>query len=370
MKFYKLKPFFWAGLVLVLISGLFYGFVSLNGDQEPGQKEEENGKNVKEAPDKSDPEEDAPAGMVLIKSGTFEMGGDNDQAEPNELPKHKVKVDSFYMDVSAVTNADFREFVEETDYVTTAEEEPDWEEMKKNMPPGTPKPPEDKLKPGALVFKKTDGPVNLNDYSNWWEWQPHANWKHPQGPDSDIKGKDDYPVVQVSWEDAEAYCEWAGKKLPTEAQWEYAARGGLDHKIYAWGDEHPAEGEAKANTWEGDFPYKNNEHDGFEDIAPVKQYDPNGYGLYDMSGNVWEWSHDWYDPRYYKRFEDKVADNPQGPSESYDPQNPYAREKTVRGGSFLCNDAYCSGYRVARRMQSSPDTGLENTGFRCVQEVN
>lgn len=314
---------------------------------------------------------DVPEGMVLIKGGVFDMGGDGNQAEANELPKHKVQVRSFLIDETAVTNGEFRKFVEETGYVTTAEQKPNWEELKKGLPEGTPKPPEEVLQPGALVFKKTEGPVNLNDYSNWWEWTIGADWRHPEGPESSIKGKDDYPVVQVSYKDARAYAQWAEKELPTEAQWEYAARGGLNNNLYAWGNEHPEEGDAKANTWEGhDFPYHvDHQHDGYAGLAPVKQYEANGYGLYDSSGNVWEWTLDYYDADYYKRLQGGITKDPKGPDKSSDPMEPGAVKRTVRGGSFLCNDAYCSGYRVARRMPADPDTGLNNTGFRCVKNI-
>lgn len=304
--------------------------------------------------------------MVLIKGGIFDMGEDNAQAGPDEYPKHRVEVSSFYIDPKPVTNAQFRRFVKETGYLTTAEIQPDWEEMKKSLPAGTPKPADSLLVPGGLVFHKTVGEVNLNDVSQWWTWTPGADWKHPLGPGSNIDGKDEYPVVQVSWFDAVAYAKWAGKRLPTEAEWEYAARGGLENNIYPWGNEHVNAGKPKANTWEGKFPYINNEKDGYEGLAPVGKYAANGYGLYDMAGNVWEWCSDWYKTDYYHSFENQLAVNPQGPDESYDPMNPYVAQKSARGGSFLCNDSYCSGYRVARRMKSSPDTGLNHTGFRCV----
>ncbi|HRX94936.1 MAG TPA: formylglycine-generating enzyme family protein [Chitinophagaceae bacterium] len=307
-------------------------------------------------------------GMVYIPGGVFEMGGDNEQADPDEFPKHTVQVDPFYMDITEVTNAQFREFVNATGYITTAEKKPDWEELKKTVPPGTPKPPDSVLVAASLVFRASNGPVNLNDYSQWWSWVKGADWKHPQGPDSNIDGKDNYPVVQVSWDDAIAYCKWAGKRLPTEAEWEFAARGGLINNIYPWGNEHVNTGKPKANSWEGKFPYLNEEKDGHFRAAPAKSYAPNGYGLFDMAGNVWEWCSDWYDYNYYKELSGETTVNPKGPSKSYDPQDPYAQKRSLRGGSFLCNDAYCSGYRVARRMKSSPDTGLEHTGFRCVKD--
>lgn len=307
--------------------------------------------------------------MVLIPGGIFEMGGDNEQADADEYPKHQVQVHAFYMDVKPVTNAQFRKFVEATGYVTTAEQKPDWEEMKKTLPPGTPKPDESLLIPAALVFHQTSGPVPLNNVSQWWQWVPGANWKHPHGPGSSIGGKDEYPVVQVSWYDAMAYCKWAGKRLPTEAEWEYAARGGLKNNIYPWGNEHISAGKPKANSWEGKFPYLNTKKDGYAGLAPAGSFAPNGYGLYDMAGNVWEWCSDWYDADYYKSFSGTLAVDPKGPQESHDPMDPYTPKRSLRGGSFLCNDSYCSGYRVARRMKSSPDTGLEHTGFRCVKDA-
>lgn len=307
------------------------------------------------------------AGMVYIPGGTFDMGGDNDQAAADEYPKHKVTVSPFYMDATEVTNAQFRKFVEATKYITTAERKPDWEEVKKTVPPGTPKPDESLLVAASLVFTPTDGPVDLNNFSAWWKWVPGANWKQPEGPGSSIVGKDNYPVVQVSWDDAVAYCKWAGKRLPTEAEWEFAARGGLVNAIYSWGNEPVNSGKPKCNSWEGKFPYFNEKKDGFATLAPGKNFAPNGYGLYDMSGNVWEWCNDWFDYNYYSTLKGKTTINPQGPSKSYDPEDLYSPKKSLRGGSFLCNDSYCSGYRAARRMKSSPDTGLEHTGFRCVR---
>jgi formylglycine-generating enzyme len=308
-------------------------------------------------------------GMVLIPGGTFSMGADNQQASPDEYPKHEVQVKPFYMDATEVTNVQFAAFVKATGYVTTAEQKPDWEVLKKELPPGTPKPADSMLVPASLVFTPTDGPVDLNNYSMWWRWQKGADWKHPEGPGSSIAGKDKYPVMHVSWYDAQAYCKWAGKRMPTEAEWEFAARGGLQNNIYPWGNEPVNSGAAKCNSWEGEFPYWNEQKDGFARLAPVHSFAPNGYGLYDMAGNVWEWCSDWYKADYYQSLSKGTTIIPQGPSKSFDPDEPSIAKRSLRGGSFLCNDKYCSGYRVSRRMKSSPDTGLEHTGFRCVRDV-
>lgn len=309
-------------------------------------------------------------GMAYISGGTFMMGGDNKQASADEYPKHSVQVNAFWIDVTEVTNAQFQKFVEATAYITTAERKPDWEELKKTLPPGTHKPPDSLLIPASLVFKPTSGPVDLNNNNEWWNWVPGADWKHPEGPESSIKGRENFPVTQVSWYDAMAYSKWAGKRLPTEAEWEFAARGGLVNNIYSWGNEHVNSGKPKANSWEGKFPYYNEKKDGFITVAPVKSFDANSYGLYDMAGNVWEWCSDWYGANYYKTLSVTTATiNPKGPERSADPEDPYTPKKSLRGGSFLCNESYCSGYRVARRMKSSPDTGLQHTGFRCVKEA-
>ena len=308
-------------------------------------------------------------GMVLIPGGTFLMGADDEQAWRDEYPKHKVRVDSFWMDIHEVTNAQFAAFVKATGYVTTAEQQIDWEEIKKELPPGTPKPDASQLAPASLVFVATDRPVPLRDVSQWWQWKQGANWKHPEGPGSTIVGKDNHPVVHISWFDAVAYCEWAGKRLPTEAEWEFASRGGLKDNIYAWGNEALSEGRPKANTWEGSFPYQNKLRDGYYLSAPVMSYPPNGYGLYDMSGNLWEWCADWYHEDYYKTLADKTTLNPRGPETSYDSNEPYAQKRVSRGGSFLCHESYCSGYRNAMRMKTTPDTGSIHTGFRAVKDT-
>lgn len=309
-------------------------------------------------------------GMIKLDGGEFLMGASDKSGKPNEYPQHAVKVDAFYIDATEVTNAQFKEFVEETGYITTAERPLDWEELKKQLPEGTPKPADSMLVASSLVFKNTRGPVALNNASKWWEWTKGADWKHPEGPSSSIVGKETYPVVHVSWDDANAYANWAGKRLPTEAEWEYAAKGGLKEQPYPWGSEAPYEGNPKANTWDGKFPYFNNKLDGYANLSPVKAFDANGYGLYDMAGNVWEWCSDNYNEDYYTTFEKgQVADNPLGAEKSYDSNQPVSILKVTKGGSFMCNESYCSGYRVSSRMSSSPDTSLMNTGFRCVVTV-
>jgi formylglycine-generating enzyme len=210
--------------------------------------------------------------------------------------------------------------------------------------------------------------VSLKDFSRWWKWTPGANWQHPDGPGSNLDGKDDHPVVHVSWFDAEAFAKWAGKRLPTEAEWEFAARGGLDNKRYTWGDEPFSNEKPQCNIWQGDFPYKNTMLDSYERTAPVKSYRPNGYGLHDMAGNVWEWCADWYQRDLYRRRADQGRIvNPTGPPRSVDPARPFTPQRVQRGGSFLCNDSYCSRYRPSARHGCSPDTGMSHVGFRCVK---
>jgi sulfatase modifying factor 1 len=306
-----------------------------------------------------------PTGMALIPAGILRMGGDNSQAQADELPKHTVRIIHFWMDTVQVTNAQFQAFVAETNYVTTAEKKLNWDEIKKQLPPGTPKPDKKMLVPASLVFHPIDHPVPLDNPSLWWSWTPGANWKHPRGPNSQIEGLN-HPVVHVSWEDANAFCKWQGKRLPTEAEWEWAARGGLVNKIYPWGNESVDAGLVKANTWQGLFPYQNTLRDKYFYTSPVGTFAANGYGLYDMAGNVWEWVLDWYDYHYYSTVKNIVT-HAQGPAASNDPDEPTIPKKVIRGGSFLCSESYCSGYRVSARMKVSPDTSMEHLGFRCAQ---
>lgn len=244
----------------------------------------------------------------------------------------------FWMDETEVTNEQFSKFIQQTHYITTAERVPNWEELKKQVPPGTPKPPDSVFVAASLVFREPNKPVDINDPGKWWTWTKGASWKHPQGLKSALKGLEKLPVVQVSWEDAQAYCKWAGKRLPTAAEWERAAHAGKENSKFPWGDGDIAVGEPKANTWQGEFPYQNTNQDGFYRAAPVASFTANDYGLYDLAGNVWEW----------------CADGDQS-------------GKFVKGGSFLCNASYCEGYRIDKKMSSSADTSLEHTGFRCVK---
>lgn len=306
-------------------------------------------------------------GMVWIPGGEFTMGTDSKLGWPDEKPAHPVRVDGFWIDETEVTNTQFRTFVESTGYVTTAEEAPSVEEILSQLPPGTPAPPADQLVAGSLVFTLTDGPVDLKDYSKWWNWTPGANWQHPEGPESDLTGREQHPVVHVSWDDAVAFAKWAGKRLPTEAEWEFAARGGLIGKPYVWGDEAPSDTRIFANLWQGEFPHKNSQADGYVRTAPVRTFQANGYGAFDMAGNVWEWCADAYDQQAYARQAGQgVLVNPLG-ERSVDSRNPRSGSRSQRGGSFLCNDQYCSRYRPSARHGLAPDTGMSHVGFRCVK---
>lgn len=311
---------------------------------------------------------DTPEGMVWIPGGSFMQGAVNsdEMAMKHEKPAHQVAIDGFFMDKTEVTNAEFQKFVNETGYITVAEREIDWNEMKKQLPNGTPKPPDSILQPGSLTFKKTKNSVpNLYDYSQWWNWTIGSSWKHPEGPGSNIEGKENYPVVHIAYEDAISYCNWAGKRLPTEAEWEYAARGGKTKAIFSWGNDFGKLSEM-ANTWEGEFPTANLKTDRFENKAPVKSYPPNPYGLYDMAGNVWEFTSDWYNIRYYNELNGNgVIKNPTGASVPFNP-NANAPEKVIKGGSYLCNASYCASFRISARMSNTLDSSQEHLGFRTV----
>ncbi len=303
----------------------------------------------------------AAEGMVLIPGGTFRMGSDSHYSE--EAPVHSVAVDAFWIDRCEVTNSDFGAFVQATGYVTVAERPLDAADF-----PGAP--PEN-LVPGSLVFTRTPGPVDLRHLSQWWTWTPGACWRHPHGPHSSLEGLDAHPVVHVAYEDAAAFAAWAGKDLPTEAEWEHAARGGLDGAVFTWGDEREAPGERLANFWHGDFPWRPAE--GYGTTQPVGSFPANGYGLHDMAGNVWEWTTDWYTARHPEDAHKPccVPHNPRGTDmeASYDPAQPQFRipRRVIKGGSFLCADSYCMRYRPAARRPEMIDTGMSHIGFRCVR---
>ena len=319
-------------------------------------------------PNRYNPDHDTPKGMVWIPGGAFTMGAKKEgEARDDELPCHKVQVDGFWMDTTPVTNRQFKEFVDATGYITTAEKAPTLEEIMSQVPPGTPPPPQEVLVPASLVFKPTSGPISLKNHHVWWQWKPGACWKHPLGPDSSIDGKEDHPVVHVSYYDAEQFAKWAGKRLPTEAEWEFAAYGGDNNRLYVWGNEEFSEENPQANIWQGNFPYKSTKPNGYFGTTPVKSYPANSYGLYDMAGNVWQWCSDLYHSGYYQeKVKLGMSINPTGPTTSFDPNEPHAIKHVHRGGSFLCHDSYCKGYRITARMKTCPDTSLNHLGFRCV----
>ena len=297
--------------------------------------------------------------MVWIPAGDFWMGSE-EAMFPDARPLHRVHVDGFWMDRTTVTNRQFAAFVKATGYVTVVE--------RAANPAQYPGAPPDMLLPGAPVFTPPSKPVPLDNLLNWWRWQPGASWCHPEGPGSGLQGLDNYPVVQVAYQDAVAYAKWAGKRLPTEAEWEYAARGGLDRKTFVWGDQDAPGGKYMANTFHGHFPDGNSGADGFKGLAPVCSYPANGYNLCDMSGNVWQWTSDWYRPDYYQTLAEQAAvvRNPQGPADSYDPSDPGVPKRVQKGGSFLCTDQYCGRDRPGGRGKGEAATGASNVGFRLV----
>jgi len=312
----------------------------------------------------------AAAGMVYIPGGEFSMGipdptrvkGGGKEAMPDARPIHRVKLKEFLMDEHEVTNAEFAAFVKATGYVTLAEKKPTREEFPDALP--------EMLVAGSVVFTPPNHEVRLDDHLQWWSYVKAADWRHPEGPSSSIKGKEQNPVVHIAWEDAAAYAKWAGKRLPTEAEWEFAARGGLTGNIYAWGNQLQPGGKKMANIFQGHFPERNAAEDGYPTTAPVKKFPANGYGLYDMAGNVWEWCEDWYRNDYYtSRASDKEWTNPTGPEDSFDPDEPGVPKKVQRGGSFLCTDQYCTRYMVGTRGKADWRTATNHAGFRCVKDI-
>jgi formylglycine-generating enzyme required for sulfatase activity len=311
--------------------------------------------------DTFDPDAQAgPPGMVRIPGGNFVMGSNHHY--PEEAPAHKVRVGCFWMDRHTVTNAEFKRFADATGHVTTAERPANPDEYPGALP--------EMLAPSSVVFAKPPARVNLRDHYNWWAYVRGADWRHPRGPDSSLDGLPDHPVVHVTYEDAAAYAQWAGKDLPTEAEWEFAARGGLEGAEFVWGDEFMPDGKPMANTWQGEFPWQNLLEDGYEWTAPVGSFAPNGYGLYEMAGNVWEWTSDWYQDHGKIVMACCTLDNPRGGSReaSVDLRTPQVRiaRKVMKGGSFLCAPNYCRRYRPAARMAQPLDTSTCHVGFRCV----
>lgn len=313
------------------------------------------------------PSGEAPSGMVWIPGGEFDFGTNSSLGWRDERPAHRAQVDGFWMDAGEVTNAQFREFVNATGYVTTAEKAPTLEEVMRQVPEGTPTPSPELLVPGSMVFNPPDHAVSLDDIRQWWQWTPGANWRHPEGSGSTLDGRDDHPVVHISWDDATAYANWAGKRLPTEAEWEFAARGGLEGQDFVWGSQPPGDKHLPANLWQGEFPHQNFALDAYARTAPVKSFPPNGYGLHDMAGNVWEWCSDWYERGLHSRLaQEAVVRNPIGPDQTQDSTQPYATLRVQKGGSFLCHESYCLRYRPSARHGGAPDTGMSHVGFRCV----
>ena len=283
-------------------------------------------------------------------------------ATDDSLPIHRVYVDGFWMDRTEVTNGAFEAFVKATGYVTVAERVPTAADF-----PGA---PPASLVAGSVVFSPPDSAVPLDSHFRWWSYVQGASWRHPLGSDSSIKGNEDFPVVHIAYDDAVAYANWAGKRLPTEAEWEFAARGGLTGQVYPWGNAFRPDGHWMANSHQGHFPDEDTGADAFAGLAPVAQFPPNGYGLYDMAGNAWEWTSDWYRPDYYAQLSaaGRVARNPRGPDTSFDPAEPGQQKRVHRGGSFLCTDQYCSRYMVGTRGKGDPSTGTNHLGFRLIKD--
>ena len=317
-------------------------------------------------------DDDAPAGMVWVPAGEFLMGSASRQARANEKPLFRARVSGFWMDATDVTNAQFDAFVRATGYVTVAERKPDWETLRLQLPPGTPAPDPALLVAGALVFTGSATAVSLDDWRAWWRYVPGAGWRHPGGPGTNLQGREQHPVVQVSWDDAQAYAAWAGKRLPTEAEWEYAARGGLSQADYAWGaDGATVQDKAKVFPAQGAFPVVTPHYAVQVGTSAVKSYPANGYGLYDMAGNVWQWTADRYRAdRFAQLAAQAPVPDPAGPAASYDPDEAGvpagAPKRVIRGGSFLCDDSYCASFRTSARRGADPANPMPHTGFRLV----
>ena len=312
---------------------------------------------------------ETPDGMVWVEGKSYTKGAKQNDgyAMIREKPSHEVYIDGFYIDITEVTNNQFQKFVNETGYLTIAEREIDWDDIKKSLPPGTPKPHDSILQPGSLIFNDQIKTVdNMENYFQWWRWQIGANWKAPKGPGSNIENKGDFPVVHIAYEDAIAYCDWANRRLPTEAEWESAAQGNYKNAVFTWGDKVDLLN-LNANTWQGDFPVKNEAKDGFEMIAPVKSFPPNSIGIFDMIGNVWEITDDLFNVNYYSELSaESELKNIKGANTCYNPSNPYEKQYVMKGGSFLCHDSYCASYRISARMGVSIGSGSDHTGFRTV----
>ncbi len=327
---------------------------------------------------------DGPQGMAWVPGGEFLMGSNSRMAQANEKPAHPVSVHGFWMDETHVTNAQFAAFVKATGYRTTAEQKPRWEDLAVQLTPGTSRPADSALVPGAMVFVGTEKkPVDLRDWSQWWQFVPGADWRHPQGPGSSIEGRGEHPVVQVSFADAQAYATWAGKRLPTEAEWEFASRGGLEQATYGWGNDFEPDGQRMANVWQGQGgtfpvvargkrPIVSAKAAGVMGTTPARTFPANGYGLYDMTGNAWQWVADWYrSDAFAQRPADQLQADPQGPTASWDPDDagapPQAPKRVTRGGSFLCNEDYCLSYRPSARRGADPMNPMSHIGFRLVR---
>ena len=379
----KNKTFWIFALLTICIISITYGVTRLISPKEKASKtamECHETPNTEEASafkptieNKNKPGVKTPKGMVWIPGGEFSMGSNVEDESlcsikgvtKDAAPIHRVYVDGYFMDETEVTNEQYAEFVKATGYITVAEQKPTKEEF--------PTAADEDLIAGSVVFSPTPSAVNLNNFLQWWAYIGGTDWKHPEGPGSSITGREKYPVVQIAYEDAAAYAKWAGKRLPTEAEWEFAARGGKTGNLYAWGNTLKPKGKFQANIYQGHFPIKDGDtgEDGFKGIAPTAQYAPNAYGLYDMAGNVWEWVNDWYSVDYYKSLSEngKVAKNPQGPEAYNDPNDTNEIKKVHRGGSFLCTDQYCTRYMVGTRGKGEVRSAANHLGFRCVKSI-